>query len=61
MIPRVEVQTMSPAKHLSVYMKMKDSTTAAPKAAKIHFQLLVRSVVKEDRSFELSVELKVLV
>jgi hypothetical protein len=59
MMPMIEVQTISPAKHLRVYMKMKASTTAPPSAAKTHFQLLVRSVVKEVRSLELSVELKV--
>jgi hypothetical protein len=55
----VDVQTINPAKHLSVYIKMKDRTIAPPNAARIHFQLFVRSVVNELRSFELKVELKV--
>jgi hypothetical protein len=60
-IPIIEVQTINPAKHLRVYMKMNANTTAPPRAARIHFQLFVRSVVKELRSLELRVELKVVV
>ena len=58
-MPIVEVQTKSPAKHLRVYMKIKARTTAPPNAAKTHFQLLERSVVNELKSLELKVELKI--
>jgi hypothetical protein len=37
-MPIIEVQTINPAKHLSVNIKMKAITTAPPNAAKIHFQ-----------------------
>ena len=58
-IPIIEVHTINPAKHLRVYMKINDKTTAPPRAARIHFQLLVRSVVNELKSLELRVELNV--
>jgi hypothetical protein len=38
MMPKIEVHTINPAKHLRVYIKIKASKTAAPDPARIHFQ-----------------------
>jgi len=40
-IPMTEVQTISPAKHLSVNINMKETTTANPKAARSHCQFYI--------------------
>jgi hypothetical protein len=50
MRPNSEHQTMHPARHLSRNMKMKEMTTAPPRATSSHRQLLMISVMKLLRS-----------
>jgi hypothetical protein len=39
--PRIEVQTIQPARHFKANIQMKEITTEKPKAAKSHFQFLI--------------------
>lgn len=45
-IPKIEVHTISPAKHFNIYIKMKDIIMAPPRAAKTHFQFYIKDKLR---------------